>query len=67
MGEILKEAAELSGEITIFEQFISSYKATIESLRESREQHGEDSAEQLEHLSAIFTSERRSNNLLMSA
>jgi hypothetical protein len=67
MAEVLEEAAELAGEITLIQQFLRSINVSIRSLQQSKKQYSQDSADQIEKLGSILTSQRRSENLLMSA
>lgn len=67
MAEILEEAAELAGEITFIQQFLKSINLSISSLQESKKEYAQDSADQIEQLGSILISQRRNENLLMSA
>ncbi|MCH9631988.1 MAG: hypothetical protein S4CHLAM6_03110 [Chlamydiae bacterium] len=67
LAATLKEIAQLTGETELVEQFVSTFNMAIKATKQGESQHAKDSASEFELLGAVVSTQRRNNNMLMSA
>lgn len=67
IGKTLKEAAELTGDVTFLEQLNSSFGMMLKTAQNNEQQYGQDQASAIGILGDIIGNQRRNGMLLMSA
>lgn len=67
IGDLLEEAAKITGEMHFLEQFLSTFGMAIKSTQEQKKQYAQDSADAVQTLGEIIATQRRANSMLMSA
>lgn len=67
IGDLLEEAAQITGEIHLLEQFLSTFGMAVKSTQEQKKQYAQDSAEAVQTLGEVIAIQRRANTMLMSA
>lgn len=67
LASIIKEAADATAEVTLYEQFVATFNMAISTTEDNEQEYATDMSDELKLVGDIISAQRRNNNMLMTA